>query len=94
MYAYIGKQCIVPAQHRHCILTHPLNVMAVEVSEKSKSYTMTLNVICRKWLGEDISNHVLGLEEVDLNLLALNSLSNPMHFDVNVLHPAVMLRIS
>ena len=55
---------------------------------------MALNVICRKWFSEDISNHVPSLEEVDFNLLAFDSLSNPMHFDVNMFHPAVMLRIS
>lgn len=94
MYVHIRKQCKVPTQHKHCILTHPLNVMAVEVLEESKSYAMALDVICREWLGEDVSNHVLGLKEVNFNLLAFDSFSYPMHFDINVFHPAVMLRIS
>ena len=55
---------------------------------------MRLECWLGKWLGEDVGNHLVSLEEVNLNLSSLDDLSYPVHLDVNVLHAAMMLWVS
>ena len=55
---------------------------------------MAFYIKSTEWFGKDVCSHLFCWTEVYFNLLPLDLLANPMHFDVDVFHFAMVFRVS
>ena len=60
---------------------------------ESKGKVVLFNGWTRERLGKDVRNHLLSGKKVNFNVSSLDCIADSVVLDVNVLHPAMMLRV-